>query len=36
MRDPVPAIIEAAAIGEIAEIFGDIRHVLGVDVVNLI
>jgi hypothetical protein len=36
MRDPVPAIIEAAATGEIAEIFGDIRRVLGVDVVNLI
>ena len=36
MRDPVPAIIEATATGEIAEIFGDIRRVLGVDVVNLI
>src|SRR5580704_8985343 len=36
MCDPVPAIIEAAATGEIAEIFGDIRRVLGVDVVNLI
>ena len=36
MRDPVPNIIEAAATGEIVEIFGDIRRVLGVDVVNLI
>ena len=36
MRDPVPAIIEASATGEIAEIFSDIRRVLGVDVVNLI
>ncbi len=36
MRDPVPAIIEASATGEIVEIFGDIRRVLGVDVVNLI
>jgi hypothetical protein len=36
MSDPVPAITEAAASGEIAAIFADIRHVLGVDVVNLI
>jgi hypothetical protein len=36
LRDLVPAIIEASATGEIAEIFGDIRRVLGVDVVNLI
>jgi hypothetical protein len=36
MRDPVPAVTEAAATGEIAEIFGDIRRVLGVAVVNLI
>jgi hypothetical protein len=36
MRDPVPAIIEASATGEIAEIFSDIRRVLGVGVVNLI
>ena len=36
MIDPVPAVTEAAATGEIAEIFGDIRRVLGVDVVNLI
>jgi hypothetical protein len=36
MSDPVPAITEAAATGETAEIFGDIRHVLGVEVVNLI
>jgi hypothetical protein len=36
MSDPVPAIAEAAATGEIAAIFADIRHVLGVGVVNLI
>ena len=36
MSDPVPAITEAAASGEIADIFADIRGVLGVAVVNLI
>ena len=36
MSDPVPAITEANATGEIAEIFADIRRVLRVDVVNLI
>jgi hypothetical protein len=36
MSDPVPAITETAATGEIAEIFADIRGVLGVEVVNLI
>jgi hypothetical protein len=36
MSDPVPAIAEAAATGETAEIFADIRRVLGVEVVNLI
>ena len=36
MSDPVPAISEAAATGEIAAVFADIRLVLGVDVVNLI
>ena len=36
MSDPVPAITEATALGETAAIFADIRHVLGVDVVNLI
>jgi hypothetical protein len=36
MSDPVPAITEAAAAGETAAIFADIRQVLGVDVVNLI
>jgi hypothetical protein len=36
MSDPVPAITEAAATGEIAEVFADIRRVLGVEVVNLI
>jgi hypothetical protein len=36
MSDSVPAITEAAATGETAAIFADIRQVLGVDVVNLI
>src|ERR1700753_3309843 len=36
MSDPIPAVTEAAATGEIAEIFADIRRVLGVEVVNLI
>lgn len=36
MSDPVPAIAEASAIGATAEIFADIRQVLGVQVVNLI
>jgi len=36
MSDPVAAITEAAATGETAAIFADIRQVLGVDVVNLI
>jgi hypothetical protein len=36
MSDPVPAITEAAARGETAAIFADIRQLLGVDVVNLI
>ena len=36
MSDPVPAITEAAATGETAAIFADIRQVLGVDVVNLV
>jgi hypothetical protein len=36
MTDPVPAITEAAATGQTAAIFADIRQVLGVDVVNLI
>jgi hypothetical protein len=36
VSDPVPAITEAAATGETAAIFADIRQVLGVDVVNLI
>ena len=34
--DPVPAVTEAAATGETAEIFADIPRVLGVEVVNLI
>jgi hypothetical protein len=36
MSDPVPAIAEASAVGAVAEIFADIRRVLGVEVVNLI
>ncbi len=36
MSDPVPAIAEASATGVVAEIFADIRGVLGVEVVNLI
>lgn len=36
MSDPVPAVTEAAATGQIAVLFADIRQVLGVDVVNLV
>ena len=36
MTDPVPAVAESVATGEIAAIFADIRQILGVDVVNLI
>jgi hypothetical protein len=36
MSDPVPAIAEASATGAAAEIFADIRRVLGVEMVNLI
>ena len=36
MDDPVPAIPEWSATGEVATIFADIREVLGVGVVNLI
>ena len=36
MSDPVPAITEASATGVVAELFADIRGVLGVEVVNLI
>jgi hypothetical protein len=36
MEDPVPAVAEAAARGETAAIFAEIRAVLGVGVVNLI
>ena len=34
--DPIAAIPESSARGEIAEIYGDIRQALGVDVVNLV
>ena len=36
MADPFPAIAEAAATGETAEIFDDIRITIGVRVVNLV
>lgn len=36
MSDPVPAITEAAATGEVAATFADIREIMGVGVVNLI
>lgn len=36
MSDPLPAITEAAATGEIAELFDDIRTTVGVRVVNLV
>jgi hypothetical protein len=35
-RESVPSILEAAATGEIADIYSDIRHTLGSGVVNLI
>jgi hypothetical protein len=34
--DPFPAVAEAAAVGEIAELFADIRTTVGVRVVNLV
>jgi hypothetical protein len=36
MSDPFPAIAEAAAIGETADLFADIRATVGVRVVNLV
>ena len=36
MADPFPAIAEAAATGETAELFADIRAMVGVRVVNLV
>lgn len=36
MSDPLPAITEAAAAGEIADLFADIRTTVGVRVVNLV
>lgn len=36
MADPVPAVTEAAATGEVADLFADIRDVVGVRVVNLV
>lgn len=36
MSDPIPAIPEAAATGDVAALYTDIRDTLGVDVVNLI
>ena len=34
--DPVPAITEKDATGEVAELYADIRQTLGVPLVNLI
>lgn len=36
MNDPFPAVAEAAATGEVAELFADIRATVGVRVVNLV
>lgn len=36
MSDPLPAVAEAAAAGEIADLFADIRATVGVRVVNLV
>ena len=36
MNDPFPAVAEAAATGEIADLFADIRTTVGVRVVNLV
>lgn len=36
MSDPFPAVTETAATGEIAELFADIRAIVGVRVVNLV
>ena len=36
MQESVPSILEADARGEVAEIYADIRKVLGTSVVNLI
>ena len=34
--DPIPAIVESDATGDIKNIFDDIKNVTGVDVVNLV
>ena len=34
--DPIPAILESEATGEIREVYQDIKAVTGVDVVNLV
>jgi hypothetical protein len=36
MGDPVAAVTEAEATGEVAALFADIRAVYGVSVVNLV
>ena len=36
MGDPFPAIAEASATGETADLFADIRATVGVRVVNLV
>ena len=34
--DPIPAVVESDATGDIKNIFDDIKNVTGVDVVNLV
>ena len=34
--DPIPAVVESEATGDIKNIFDDIKNVTGVDVVNLV
>ena len=36
MNDPFPAVVEAAATGQTADLFADIRATVGVRVVNLV
>ena len=36
MNDPFPAVVEASATGETADLFADIRATVGVRVVNLV
>ena len=34
--DPIPAVVESEATGDIKNIFDDIKNLTGVDVVNLV